>query len=195
MSLSDIQMGSYLAADYIQVFYNKSVHEQVRENLNLNYTNSELESMLTIKNPSDTRILNITVTSESPEEAYNMANEYSKVARQFIMTTLSPLIPQQEYTDEDGVEKEPEYYCIANEFESASMPTDPASPNIIRNTLIGFVIGDFVSLIFFGLQIILDNRVRTAEDLENYLGIPSLGLMPLETKDKSKSEKQKVKKA
>ena len=65
------------------------VHEQVLQNLGLDYTYEQLEGMLTISNPSDTRMLYITVSSADPVEATNIANEYANVARDYIYRMMA----------------------------------------------------------------------------------------------------------
>ena len=52
LNLSDLQIGSYLASDYIEVFKTWEVHEMVISNLGLHYSYSELQSMLTIEKPN-----------------------------------------------------------------------------------------------------------------------------------------------
>ena len=48
ISLSDLQIGSNLAADYQEVFKNWHLHELVDKRLNLNYSYSKLSDMLTV---------------------------------------------------------------------------------------------------------------------------------------------------
>ena len=45
------------------------VHEKVISNLDLDYTYTDMASMLSVTNTSDTRMLDITVTNPDPEEA------------------------------------------------------------------------------------------------------------------------------
>lgn len=52
LNLSDLQIGSYLASDYIEVFKTWEVHEMVITNLGLPYSYTQLQSMLTIENPT-----------------------------------------------------------------------------------------------------------------------------------------------
>ena len=69
LNLSDIQIGSALTSDYIKVFEMWEVHEKVISALDLNYTYTQMATMLSVTNPSDTRMLDITVTDADPEEA------------------------------------------------------------------------------------------------------------------------------
>ena len=51
VNISDLQIGSYLTSDYQEVFKTWEVHEQVLQNLGLDYDYEQLEEMLTVTNP------------------------------------------------------------------------------------------------------------------------------------------------
>ena len=126
INLSDLQIGNYLAKDYKEVFTNWHVHERVIAELNLPYSYSQLNRMVSVNNPSDTRILYITVTSANPQEAKAMADMYAKVACEFIAVKMDQEQP--------------------NVFEEARVPTTPSSPNKTRNLLIGFILGAMIAI-------------------------------------------------
>ena len=69
INFSDLQLGTALTRDYIKVFKMWEVHEEVISNLNLPYTYSGMKNMLRVTNDSDTRMLDITITSPDPQEA------------------------------------------------------------------------------------------------------------------------------
>ena len=69
LNLSDIQIGSALTSDYIKVFEMWEVHEKVISALDLDYTYTQMDNMLSVTNANDTRMLDITVTDADPEEA------------------------------------------------------------------------------------------------------------------------------
>ena len=62
IKMADLQLGTALTSDYQEVFKTWEVHEMVIEELNLPYSYQEMQSMLTVSNPEDTRVLYITVT-------------------------------------------------------------------------------------------------------------------------------------
>lgn len=157
INLSDLQIGNYLAKDYTEVFTNWHVHERVIEQLNLPYTYTELNKMVSVKNPSDTRILYITVTDPDPQEAKDMADMYAKVACEFIAVKMDQEQP--------------------NIFEEARVSTVPASPNKTRNLVLGFLIGMILAIAVITVQFISDDRVRTPEDIEKLLHLPTLGVV------------------
>ena len=178
INLSDLQIGTYLAADYQEVFNNWHVHERVIQRLNLPYTYKEISDMLEISNPSDTRVLYISVTSPDPQEAKQIADTYANVAQEFIATTMETEEP--------------------NLFEEALLPTIPSSPSLVKNVLIGFLLGLFGACGLITVWFIVDDRIRTSEDLERYLGLTTLGAMPLQENrpvDMAKKEARKERNA
>ena len=79
-SLADIQTGTSLTNDYIVVVKGRPVLDQVIENLNLNESYKTLGGRVTLDNPSNSRVLNITVTDPDPQMAKTIADEIAKVA-------------------------------------------------------------------------------------------------------------------
>ncbi len=165
VNLSDLQMGSNLANDYIEVFSTWNVSQRVLENLGLEgkYTINQAKRMVNVTNSTGTRILNITVASSDNEEARAMALEYARVAKEFIASTMG--------TDEPTF------------FEEPLLPTTPSSPNKTQNIAIGFIAGLFVAAAVVVIQFFVDDRVRSAEGIERKLMIPVLGMMPAAGQD------------
>ena len=157
INLSDLQIGNYLAQDYQEVFHNWHVQDQVIEELDLNYSYSQLNSMVSVSNPSNTRILYITVTSPNPEEARSIASTFAKVACEFIAVKMDQEQP--------------------NVFEEARLPLTPSSPNKSRNLMIGFLLGAMLAIAVVVIRYIADDKVRTPEDIEKLLGLPTLGVV------------------
>ena len=171
VNLSDLQIGSYLTSDYQEVFKTWEVHEQVLQNLGLDYEYEEIEDMLTITNPSDTRILYITVTSDDPVEATNMANEYANVARNYIYEMM-------------GTE-EPSLFSVALE------PLEPVSPRKMLNTVLGGLVAGLIMAAILVVRFIRDDKIKTADDITNYIGIPTLAIVPALGSQRKSSAKSK----
>ena len=162
INLSDLQIGNYLASDYTEVFSNWHVHEMVLQRLGLDYTYSQLAEMVSVENPKDTRILYVNVVSDDPQEAKDMADTYAQVAREFIAVKMDTEQP--------------------NIFEEALLPSRPSSPNKSRNIIMGFMIGLILSCSVIIAQFLMDDRLRSADDIEKYVQLPTLGVMPKQTK-------------
>ena len=157
INLSDLQIGNYLAQDYQEVFHNWHVQDMVLEQLDLKYSYSKLNSMISVRNPTNTRILYITATSPDPEEARDIASTFAKVACEFIAVKMEQTQP--------------------NIFEEARVPKTPSSPNKTRNILIGFLMGMMVAVGVVVVLYLMDDKVRTPEDIEKLLNLPTLGVV------------------
>lgn len=79
-SISDLQVGSSLTQDYIQLIQSRPVVQTVIDNLDLKYTYEELLANVKISNPKDTRMLNITVIDTDPYLAKEIADEFASVS-------------------------------------------------------------------------------------------------------------------
>lgn len=84
--------------------------------------------------------------------------------------------------------------------DEANLPTGASGPNVMRYMVIGLAIG-FVLAVGIILVIYLTNdKIRTPEDIEKYLGISTLGSIPVDesmvenTKKKSKKKNNAGKK-
>lgn len=165
INLSDLQIGTYLASDYKEVFKIWHVHEMVIEKLGLPYSYEQLSGMLTITNPSDTRILYITVSSPDPDEAKSIADTYAQVSKEFIAKSMESEEP--------------------NVIEEALRPTSPSSPSKARNIMLGFLLGITLSCGVITMQFIADDRIRNSEEISRYLNLTTLGMLPMQNAKKS----------
>ena len=174
VNLSSLQLGNALTSDYIKVFDMWEVHEEVISNLNLDYSYSQMKKMLSVTNTSGTRMLDISVTSPSRTEAATIANEYAKVASEYIHETMA-------------IDK-PSIMSVALE------PTNPISPNKVRNVAIGFILGALLAAGIVILRYLMDDKLKTVEDIRQYTGLTTLAVVPIDDDDdldiKSKNSKK-----
>ena len=167
VNLTDLQIGNTVKTDYMELMLSRPVLEKVIESLNVNKTVSEIRSMVSITNKADTRILQIAATSTDPQLATDVANE---LATQSIL-----LLPEI-------MENEP-----PNLVSTALFPTAPAGPSIVKNTLLGAILG----LVLCGAVLVViflsDRSFKGADDMQKYFGMMPLAVVPtvqLETKSK-----------
>ncbi len=161
VDLSAISLSKQLTSDYIEVFSNWHVHDEVINALSLEYSYKEIQNMLAVNTLNDTRIISITVTSTDPKEAYNIARAYAAFAPAFIeekMLTSRPTV-----------------------FEEARIPTRPSSPNLMMNMFVGTFLGGVIAVAIVFIQFVSDDRIRNAELLQKRLGLATLGMVPLQT--------------
>ena len=62
--------------------------------------------------------------------------------------------------------------------DDAKLQTSPVSPSVPKNIVIGGLVGAILSIGIIFIRFMLDNRLHTKEDVEKYLEIPNLGVIP-----------------
>ena len=159
VNLSDLQIGSYLTSDYQLVFDTWEVNEMVISKLNLPYTVRELSKMLTIENPSNTRALFIKVRSKNKSEVAPIANCFANVTSEYIAKTMQTEKPTM--------------------LSEALEPEFPEPPSKARITLYGMILGTFVALIALFICYIIDDKIKTSDDIQKYTGSVPLAIIPI----------------
>lgn len=157
-SIADLQLGTQLTSDYSTLMLTRPVLEEVIDNLGLDMSWENLKGSVTVVNPSSTRLLEITVTNPDPETAKKIADELAEVSSEYIADKMEVIPPK---VIEDGV-----------------VPTAPVSPNVRKNILLGVLIGAVLAGGLVALRTIMDDTIKSEEDLEKYLHIPMLASVP-----------------
>lgn len=159
-SLADLQTGAQLTQDYMVLVQSRPVLERVIDNLGLMLDYEELLKLITLNNPSDTRILEITVTTEDPYMAKEIVDEISAVSVSRIAAIMN--------VDEPTI------------AEYGHLENSPSSPSLQKNILIGGAAGIFLSAAIGIALYLLNDTICTEEDVEKYLGLNTLALIPVE---------------
>ena len=158
VNLSDLQLGSQLTSDYLEVFETHEVTNEVIRKLNLPYDYDQLQRMLSLSNTSGTRIINIKITSTDPNEAANIANEFLEVASQYVADVM--------ITDKPTV------------LSVALVPDKPVGPSTVKNAMLGAILGIVASCGYLVVRFLLDDKVKSAEDITKLTGMPVLAEVP-----------------
>ena len=158
VDLSALNMGTSLAADYEELIRIYDVSSKVIETLGLDYTVEELGKMITISNPTSTRVLYITVESTDPTEAMNIANAMADVSQKLLPSKTDTLKPRI--------------------VQSAILPDKKSSPHNARNTLIGAAVGLALALGFYTMLLVTDTTLHTDEDVEKAFNMMPLAVVP-----------------
>ena len=157
-SLADLQMGSQLTGDYTVLTTSRPVLETVIENLELDMEYQDLKKLISISNPNDTRILVISVEHPSPQMALDIVREVANEASEYIGDTMEVVPPK---IIDEGV-----------------LPTKKTSPSTAKNTLIGILLGGILSAGIIVLRVVLDDTIKSEEDIEKHLGLSTLSAVP-----------------
>ena len=171
VTYSDVQLGTQLTKDYAELINSRYVLEEVIQKLSLPVEYDELLKKVTVETPTDTRIVSITVRNTDPVTAMNTANCIREVASEHIQNVM----------DIEAV----------NVVETANMPMEKASPSSMKWTLIGGIAGCIIICVIVLLQFLMDDTIKSSEDVEKYLGLSTLALIPVTENEITGRKKQK----
>lgn len=157
-SLADLQIGSQLTQDYSMLITSRTVLQEVIDNLGLDMNYKALESNVSINNPQDTRILEITVTNTEPEMTKKIVDELSKVSSEFIGDQMEVVPPKI--------------------VEEGEVPEYQISPSLKKNVMLGAAAGFVLAAGVIILITLMDDTIKSENDIERYLGIPNLATVP-----------------
>ena len=157
-SLADLQLGASLTSDYTVLIKSTPVLEQVIENLNLDTTVEELKNQISINNPTDTRILEITVQDTDAAMAKKVVDEIANVSSDYIGDKMEVVPPKV--------------------IEVGKIATVRTSPSVKKNTELGFLLGLVACAAIVVILAVMDDTIKTEEDIEKYLGISVLAKVP-----------------
>ncbi len=158
VNIADLNIGQALTKDYEELIYSYPVMEEVIDKLHLDMTSNQLSSMITIENPEDTRVLRITTTAGDAKTAQKITNTLLESLRTYLpraMSTSKPNIVQRGKLEEKKV-----------------------GPSYLKWLLIGGILFAGVYCIILIIRFLLDDTLKTAEDIENEFGFAPLTVIP-----------------
>jgi capsular exopolysaccharide synthesis family protein len=147
---------------YSELMRSQRVMTGVVERLGLPLSPRGLAAKVTTASVPDTALLTATVIDPSPAKAQRMANT---LAEEFVR-----VIPSLENTPD---ERQP--MVRVSVVSAAELPSAPVSPQPVRNLAVALVLGVLAGLGLAGARRSLDTTVKTADQLEELSGTPSLG--------------------
>jgi capsular polysaccharide biosynthesis protein len=170
-SLADLQIGSQLTKDYKVMVTSRPVLEKVIVDLDLDCDYEELREDLVIDNPKDTRILSISTENSDPQLAADIVNTVADRSSEYIGEIMEMVPPKM--------------------VEEGIAATVPVSPKILKNAVIGGIIGILLVCGIVALRVIMNDTIRTEEDITKYLNISTLAEVPASRKNEGKGEKRR----
>ena len=168
VDIYDMQLGSQLALDYQQLILSRSLMEDVAEALELGIEPAGIASMVSVNNPEDTRIIEITVTCPDPQLAADLANEIAYQASVHLPRIMESPAP--------------------NIYEDALVPEQKTSPSYSRNTLLGAMA---LAVVYCGILVVrylMDDSFTTPEEVNRCFGVQPLAVIPEGKMDAGRSK-------
>jgi Capsular polysaccharide biosynthesis protein len=179
---SDLDVGSKLTNDYAELLKSRTVMNRVIADLNLqntypemaNVTPDAISGMVSIETSTNTRVLKIRVRDTNPTRAQDIANAVRRAGAEHIKNVM----------DIDAV----------NVVYEANLPDRPSSPNAKKNAMIGAMLGFIIAAAVLVINMLMDDTIKTQDDVEKYLGMSVLGMIPYDELEDSTIVRKKKKK-
>ncbi len=174
-SMVDLQIGEAITGDFEIIATSKPVIdaaiEEIKRTENVTFTRKDIKEMLTITNEDDTRILMIRAIHENPEYACWVANAIADATSERMAEIMKSDPPTT--------------------VERAEVENVPVSPSLLKNAVIGFMLGAIAICGLLLVQFIMDDTIKTEDDIERYLGESTLVMIPNIKSKRDKAGKDK----
>lgn len=156
---SDLTVNSKLVSTYSELIKSKKVLKEVSLNLDIEIDEEELKDSISVSAVEDTELIEITVKNQNPTYAAQIANEITDVFTR----------------------KVKEIYNINNVqiVDKAEVDTRPSNINHAKDVIMFACIGLVIAIIYVILANMLDNSIKTAQDVETAYDIPVLVSIPM----------------
>lgn len=169
-TLSDMQVGQQLTSDYSSMIESRSFMEDVIKKLNLTIDYQQLLEKVEVTNPTSSRILQVTVNDPNPQTAADIANEVASVAESKL----------KEITGMQAIKI----------YEEAAVPDRPSSPSLKKNCALGLLAGIVLAMAVITVLYLMDDTIKTEDDIEKYLGMTTLAVLPYNGKKQQRQAKK-----
>lgn len=157
----DMTTGEKLAEDFTIIAKSHPVLDdaaaQIKKDTGKDITRKQMEEMINVSDDA-TRLLVITAISDDPETSAIVANA--------VAAQTSEKMAEITKTD------------APTTVESAEASQIPSSPNVLKDTGIGAVIGIGVIALLLLIDFLMNDRIISEDDIEKYLGLPTLAVLP-----------------
>lgn len=121
-------------------------------------TTGELSGKISAQSVDDTQYLSISVRDSDPIRAAKLANAFLDAAPEVLEEMVAG--------------------SSISVVDTASVPLTPSSPNVKKNTVLGFAVGVLLSMAAVVVWSILDTTVKSEAELQEWGEYPLLGVIP-----------------
>lgn len=158
INYSDLQSSALLTADYRELILSKRVLSAVADEFSLEADTMRDDFNIEVTSANNTRVIKISVTSEDPVLAANLANA---IGKEFSITVV-------EIMDANNV----------NFVDFAEPPLEPSAPKKLLTIALAGLTALMLSIGIALLIEMLNTTIRTVEDVEKALGLTVLARIP-----------------
>ena len=160
IDIQNVQLSAALTVDYEEILRSFTVLQKVIDDMELDIDYEKLSSMITITNPRDSHILKIYVVTGDPQFSMDVANTILKYG----IDQIYRIVGNDEPTIIDSaVEK----------------TTKVVKTSIVKAGMMGAMLGFVLVCGIIVLQFLLDMTFKTEDEIENYMNLPVIAVIPV----------------
>ena len=160
LSYNELTVSTQLVNDYQELAESRRVLSGAAEMLGMDFAQMKREFDINVDSTTSTRLITLQVTGESAAQVANLANAMA--------TQLSECI-----TDVTNVEN-------INVVDQAIPPIEPSGPKSLQIIAVAGAAGLFLSAMFAIILEMVNVKILTREDVQEYLGVSVLAQIPLD---------------
>ncbi|MFB4159237.1 YveK family protein [Geomicrobium sp. JSM 1781026] len=165
VNVNDLRTNVELINTYSVIMTSPAILDLVINELGLQQSVSDLQDKITVSSEGDSQVVSVSVQHESPASAITIANT--------VANTFEAEIPSIMNIDNVSI------LSVAGPEQVQS----PVSPQPLLNMAIAFVVGMMAAIGLAFLLEYLDNTIKNQSDIEDQLGLPLLGVIPVFNED------------
>ncbi|MDY3049854.1 MAG: polysaccharide biosynthesis tyrosine autokinase [Rothia sp. (in: high G+C Gram-positive bacteria)] len=164
------------ATQYQVLATSRTVAQRALELSGYQLSPEEALSMVSASVPLDTAQIKVTVRSQDPEMAKNLADAWIKALGENVKSVENSGNQSASSGQAFAVQTVMQF----NPYVPANTPQSPISPNLKLNTLLGLIIASLIGLLLLFIRSIRDRSIRSLEALIEVTGpeTPVLGTIP-----------------
>ena len=161
---SEISANIQIINTFNDILVSPIILNQVIEELNLGITAGQLRGSMTAANRTNSQVITLRVQHESPTIARDVANTTAEIFERDLPTIMNV----------DSV------HILAE----AELPRGPIANNLTINISMGFLGGAMMGMFLAFLLNFLDKRVKSEQEVEKLVNVPTLGIIEFDKKRK-----------
>lgn len=159
ITTTDLTLNSKLISTYSEIIKSSKVIRKVISNLGIEDKEESVRNNVLVTAESGTDIIKITVSNTEPEKAANIANEMALVFSEEVKRLYKI----------DNI----------NTLDLAEVAESPSNINLTKTMFVFGAVGFIIAVGYIFIVYMLDNSIKTQEDVEKCVHVPVLASIPV----------------
>ena len=158
LSSGDLSVSTAIANDFEIIINDDNIIGEVAQALDYKYSSKQIKSFISVDHPESTRVIELIVETENVEDSKKIVSSICEISQDKIIDIM-------------GVDR-------ISIISQGHITTEPARSRQIKIAILGFLGGIGASFVLISLMVLTNNRISSAKDIEEGLGLNVLATIP-----------------